>query len=281
MMQDLQELREGRAPWIQAKLPGSPTRIGAAQTANERAKSSLGEPWIAAKLLSSARSLPLRRDHEAAENLLKKIRRKSLAGTLVLVGLLIFGLWAISFGAHRVLPRTAGPLPSAAGIDPVKTGAQTAPAVTAVISVATAPTPTLTKLPKPLPAGRTYLPSTRVARASSPTLFPATSSAMLEIEIEHKFAAAHLSIWVDDSLTYTHPLQGIDQKHMVVFHRVQGHEFHAVQVSPGKHRLRVEVASGGAISNQSAMVEGDFASGREIVLRINFDKRGKMILSLQ
>jgi hypothetical protein len=43
----------------------------------------------------------------------------------------------------------------------------------------------------------------------------------------------------------------------------------------------VEVASGGAISNQSAMVEGEFASGRENVLRINFDKRGKMILSLQ
>src|SRR5207244_10822731 len=30
MVRDLQELREGRAPWMQAKLPGSPTRIGAA-----------------------------------------------------------------------------------------------------------------------------------------------------------------------------------------------------------------------------------------------------------
>ena len=109
----------------------------------------------------------------------------------------------------------------------------------------------------------------------------ATPSAILEIEIEHKFAEAHLSIWVDDSLTYTHPLQGTDTKHMVVFHRVQGHEFHAVQVSPGKHHLQVEVASGGAIPNQSAMVEGEFASGRESVLRINFDKHGKMILSLQ
>jgi len=29
------------------------------------------------------------------------------------------------------------------------------------------------------------------------------------------------------------------------------------------------------------LVDGDFASGRESVLRINFDKRGKMILSLQ
>jgi eukaryotic-like serine/threonine-protein kinase len=281
MVLDVQELREGRAPWSKAKLPGSSTRIGAAQTANERVKSSLGEPWIAAKILSSARSLPLGHDQDAAENLLEQIRRKSLAGTLVLLGLLIFGLWAISFGAHRVLPRTAGPLPSAVGVAPVKTLATPAPAATAVISIPPAPAPIVTKLPKPVPAGRTYPPSTKVARASSPTIPPATSSAMLEIEIEHKFAEAHLSIWVDDSLTYTHPLQGTDTKHMVVFHRVQGHEFHAVQVSPGKHRLRVEVASGGAISNQSAMVDGDFASGRENVLRINFDKRGKMILSLQ
>ncbi len=282
MVRDLQELREGRAPWIQAKLPGSPTRIGAAQTANERAKLSLGEPWIAAKLLSSARSLPLGDDHDAAENLLEKIWRKSLAGTLVLFVLLIFGLWAISFGAHRVLPRTAGPLPSAVELAPVETVAPpAAPAATAVASAATALAPTATKLPKRVPAVRTYLPSTKVVRPSLPILSPVTSSAMLEIEIEHKFADAHLSIWVDDSLTYTHPLQGTDKKHMVVFHRVQGHEFHAVQVSPGQHSLRVEVASGGAISNQSATVEGEFASGRENVLRINFDKHGKMILSLQ
>ncbi len=282
MVQDLQELREGRAPWIQAKLPGSPTRIGAAQTANERAKSPLGEPWIAAKLLSSARSLSLGRDHDTAENLLEKTWRKSLAGTLVLFVLLIFGLWAISFGTHRGLPRTAGPLPAAAELAPVETVAPpTAPVATAVASVTTAPATNVRKLPKPIPAHRTYLPSARVARASSPEISPVTASGMLEIEIEHKFAEAHLSIWVDDSLTYTHPLQGTDKKHMVVFHRVQGHEFHAVQVSPGKHVLRVEVASGGAISNQSAVVEGEFASGRENVLRINFDKGGKMILSLQ
>src|SRR5216684_5767994 len=80
MVLDVQELREGRAPWSTAKLPGSSTSIGVAQTANERVKSSLGEPWIAAKLLSSARSLSLGGDHDAAENLLEKIRRKSLAG---------------------------------------------------------------------------------------------------------------------------------------------------------------------------------------------------------
>ncbi len=280
MVRDIQHLREGREPWNTAKLPASPTIRAAAQATNDGAKSSLGEPWIAAQLLWSARSLPLERDRDDAENPLEKFRRKSLAGAMVLVGLLIFGLWVISFGPRR-LPRAAGPLPSGR-IAPVKM--ETLPVVsaaTAVPSVAAAPAPIVTKLPKAVPAGRTHSPSTKVARASSPTVSPATSSAMLEIEIEHKFADAHLSIWVDDSLTYTHPLQGTDKKHMVVFHRVQGHEFHAVQVSPGKHVLRVEVASGGAISDQSAMVEGEFASGRENVLRINFDKHGKMNLSLQ
>jgi serine/threonine protein kinase len=280
MVRDIQHLREGREPWNTAKLPASPTIRAASQAANDGAKSSLGEPWIAAQLLWSARSLPLEHDRDDAENPLEKFRRKSLAGAVVLVGLLIFGLWVISFGPRR-LPRAAGPLPSGR-IAPVKM--ETLPVVsaaTAVPSVAAAPAPIVTKLPKPVPAGRTHLPSTKVARASSPTVSPATSSAMLEIEIEHKFADAHMSIWVDDSLTYTHPLQGTDKKHMVVFHHVQGHEFHAVQVSPGKHRLRVEVTSGGAISDQSAMVEGEFASGRENVLRINFDKHGKMNLSLQ
>jgi serine/threonine protein kinase len=279
MVRDIQHLQEGREPWNEAKLTASPTIRAAAQTANDGAKSSLGEPGIAAQLLWSARSLPLERDRDAAENPLEKFRRKSLAGFVVLVGLLIFGLWVISFGPRR-LPRAAGPLPPGRGA-PVKMTLPVVSAATAVPSVATPPAPIVTKLPNPVPAGRTRPPSTKVARATASTISPATSSAMLEIEIEHKFADAHLSIWVDDSLTYTHPLQGTDKKHMVVFHQVQGHEFHAVQVSPGKHRLRVEVTSGGAISDQSAMVEGEFASGRENVLRINFGKRGKMNLSLQ
>jgi eukaryotic-like serine/threonine-protein kinase len=294
MVRDIQDLREGREPWNKAKLPASPTIRAAAQTANDGAKSSLGEPGIAAQLLWSARSLPLEHDH-SAENPLEKLRRKSLAGALLLVGLLIFGLWVISFGPRR-LPRAAGPLPPGRGA-PVKMALPVVSAATAVPSVATAPAPLVRKLQKPVPAARTHPPamkvarassppipqppSTKVARASSPMISPATSSAMLEIEIEHKFADAHLSIWVDDSLTYTHPLQGTDKKHLVVFHHVQGHEFHAVQVSPGKHLLRVEVTSGGAISDQSATVAGEFASGRENVLRINFNKRGKMNLSLQ
>jgi serine/threonine protein kinase len=278
MVLDIQELREGREPWSKAKQPGSPTNGSAAQTATEKGGSFLGQPGIAAKLLSSARTLPLGQD--AAENLLAQIRNKSFAGVLVLAGLFIAGLWVISLGPQGVRSRAAEPLPLAGGA-PVKTAAMpTAPAAT-VASVATAPTPVVTQLPKPVPAGRTHPAPVKVARASSPTVSPATSPATLEIEVEHKFAEANLSIWVDDRLTYTHRLEGTDKKHLVVFHHVQGHEFHAMQVSAGKHRLRVQVTSDVASYDQSATVEGEFASGQENVLRINFNKQGEMNLSLQ
>src|SRR5260370_5450779 len=105
---------------------------------------------------------------DAAENRWEKIGRISVAGPLVLFGLLIFGLWAISFGTHRGLPRTAGPLPSAAEVARVETAAPpTAPVATAVASIATAPAPIVTKLPNPVPARRTYRPSTAVTRLSS------------------------------------------------------------------------------------------------------------------
>jgi hypothetical protein len=103
---------------------------------------------------------------------------------------------------------------------------------------------------------------------------------MLEIEVDHKFADARMSIWVDDELTYTHPLLGIDKKHLVVFHRVQGHEFHAVPVPSGKHRLRVQVNPGAGASEQTGIVEGEFAAGSEKMLRIQFSKAGEMNLSL-
>ncbi len=123
--------------------------------------------------------------------------------------------------------------------------------------------------------------------------------------MDHNFEKAHLSIWVDDKLTYTRVLEGTDKKRLGVFHHVQGHELHAMQVPPGKHRLRVRVTSGadagaatGAASgapsetatgaptdlptyDQSAFVDGDFTGGQEPVLRITCNKHGEITLSLQ
>jgi serine/threonine-protein kinase len=123
-----------------------------------------------------------------------------------------------------------------------------------------------------------------VSAVISPVVTPAIPEvpATLEIEVDHKFAEAQLSLWVDDSLTYTHTLEGTEKKRLGgVFHHVEGHELHAMQLSPGKHRLRVRVTSETPTYDQSAFITNDFTSGQENVLRVTFNKHGDINLTLQ
>jgi serine/threonine protein kinase len=254
MVLDIQELREGREPWSKSKRPGSPTGGSSGQTARERARASLVQPGIASSVPLSARSLLLLfLRHGAGENLLNAIRKKSFASTLLLVSLLLVGIGVISFRPLGLRPRIVRPWLRAGEVYPIKsaTSPPTAPAASPVTAVATAPTR------------------------------PPVSPAMLDIEVEHNFTAAHLSVWVDDHSIYTHLLEGSDKKRLIVFHGVQGHESHAMQLAPGKHRVRVRVVSSVDSYDQSGTVAGEFASGKGKVLRIHFNKRGEMNLSLQ
>src|SRR5208283_3315727 len=164
IVQDIQKLREGREPLskTKAKLPGLPAGGSAGQT-------------VAAKQQPSAHALlPW---YGAAEKLLEQLRKRSVAGVLVLAGLFILGLWAISVGPQGVRSRAAGPLPLAGEVATHKTAAApTEPAAT-VPSIAQAPAPIEEKLSKQVPAGRTHPSPTKVARASSPTVSPAASPA--------------------------------------------------------------------------------------------------------
>jgi serine/threonine-protein kinase len=283
MVLDIQELRAGREPWSKAKTPGSPTSKGAAQTANERAGLPLGQPWIAAQLLSTARSVSF--GQRATKSLRELARNKFVALSLVLLAFFVFGLglWTIAFAPQGALPRVAAPPPpSLATPSPPSIGTapiQTEPAPPA--AAATLLTPTLKDIPKVVVVQRKQAPASSVAHAISRDASPPAPSATLVIEVDHRFAEAKLSVWVDDRLTYTHMLEGTDKKRLVVFHHVQGHEVHAIQLSAGKHHLRVEVAPGGGVSDQSATVAGDFNGGRENVLQVNFDKSGEMNLTLQ
>ncbi len=275
MAGDIQALREGRDPRTKAQQsPSDPA--GTAQTANEALTTAALAPLkLAPKSSSGTRSVPIER--RAAENLLENMRKKSFAGALLLLGLVVFGLristvlWphtappqsVASTAITKPLPSTeTKPLPRAEEAAPVKTEA--APAAH-----------------KPRKAAVRPRPST--AKAAVPDAAPSApvSPSLLEIEVEHKFADASLSIWVDDNLTYTHTLEGVDKKHLIVFHQVQGHEFHAMQISPGNHVVRVQVNSGGANGEQSGTVAGEFVSGKEKMLHIHFTKQGKIDLSLE
>lgn len=260
MVLDIQDLQQGREPWSKAKHPDSAGSVAQTPTDSGRFLS-LGPLAAAASSRPNRRAATLQRS--AADNLLATMRRKSFAGAVLLIGVVIFGLrlehlvWQ-----QETLPLVEFKVPS----PPVSLGAAPTKAAAAAI---------VNKHRKRLPAGGSH------AYATTPLLASSISAAMLEIEVDHKFADAHMSIWVDDLLTYTHPLEGVEKKRLVVFRHIQGHEFHAVQIPSGKHTLRVQVIPAAGMSEQSATIDGEFPGGTEKMLRILFGKNGEMNLSLQ
>ncbi|MHB8217966.1 MAG: serine/threonine-protein kinase [Candidatus Sulfotelmatobacter sp.] len=262
---DIQELREGREPWSKTKHPDSAPGASPAQSAKPSPSALITQLTGEFKPQSTSNARP---EERGVARLLLDVRKKSLAGVLLLTGLLVFGMrtgmhtrfigWPQQTSSPKAV--TAPPAPSSLA------------ATDATLSKSATP-PVAAKLQKSVLKSHPY--SKKPASQSSP------APAMLEIEVDHKFAEAHLAIWVDQELTYTHPLQGIDKKHLVVFHRVQGHEFHAVQIPPGKHLLLVQVSPGAGASEQSGTVEGEFAGGSEKMLRILFSKSGEMNLTIE
>jgi hypothetical protein len=124
--------------------------------------------------------------------------------------------------------------------------------------------------------------SKNIAATNTVTTEPSRAApASLQIEVEHQFTEANLSIWIDDHLAYTCPLHGAVRKHLVFSRGIQGYRSDAVQLTPGKHRVRVRVHSPVKAYDQSKTVAGNFVSGHENVLRINFAKHGEMNVAFQ
>jgi serine/threonine protein kinase len=270
MVLDIQDLREGRELWSKAKQPGV-TAGGAPGVTTEKDKL-----LATGKLATMAKSrLPKRVQSQqkgVAEKLLNKMGRTSVVGAVFLAGLLLFGL-----RLDRILwPKSPTP-----GLQEknVSTTSPLAGEVATLKSAAVAAAPAVSEKVAPTPVHKavTKLATDgKVAAVSHPAV---PAPATLDIEVDHKFAAATLSIWVDDRLSYTRTLEGTDKKHLVLFHHVQGHEIHAMPIPAGNHHLRVQITAGENSSDQS--VTGDFSSGSEKLLRVLCDKRGQMNLNLE
>ncbi len=279
MVLDIQELRAGREPWSKAKEPDS---AGAIQSGNERARSGNLRPLAAASRRSSAGAKP--GEQGVVLQLLEKMRNPTFAAAAVLlIGLLVFAARATQFMVPRegALPKS---IPVAREIASPSIASPTIASPTGGVATANL----LVNPAKAVSTSQTYKSRKPISMEVSPTRSagsssrqPEASPAMLEIEVDHKFAEANLSIWVDGRLSFAHELEGTEKKRLVVFHHVQGHEFHAVQIPAGKHLLRVQVTSAANPSGQAGTVEGDFASGGEKMLRIQFDKSEQMNLTLQ
>jgi serine/threonine-protein kinase len=260
MVLDIQDLQQGREPWSKAKHPDSVGDI--LQSAADSGRFPSMGP-LAAQTIRRSDQRSSRLQRGAAESLLATMRKQSLAGALLVVGLLVLGIRV----GHLAWDEEALPAPAI----------KTAPAAPVISEPSKSESSLLPRANSDPIAGGSH-PSPIEGKHSSPRI----PAALLEIEVDHKFVDATLSVWVDDLLTYSHPLEGIEKRHLVMFHQVQGHEFHAMQISPGKHLLKVQISSGANLSEQqAATIEGKFVSGEETMLRINFDNRGQMNLSLQ
>src|SRR5208282_4982773 len=295
MVLDIQHMQQGHEPWSKAKGQASPSRGKDVPTDKKKTRASVrgGQPAVATIFRSPA--LPLHSGHEATRNLLKNLRTRALIGVFLLVGF-VFGIRIISTRHHPVPPQASQPVATpkrmtvaeaiAAGEamatdNPVMAAQPVAPAepvtnpripATPARSASRPSTPrtkVTASLAKAATAGGNSVPG---ESASLSAVSSAKSPAMLEVEVDHKFASAQLSIWVDGQRTYERQLEGTDKKRLVVFHHVEGHELHAMQLLPGQHSLRVQVTSEAANYDQSATVTGRFPSGGETVLRINCNK---------
>ena len=98
----------------------------------------------------------------------------------------------------------------------------------------------------------------------------AVADSNVEIRIESRFSDATLKIWIDDHLSYEHPLHDGRKKHLLLLGGAK--ESVTIPVSAGKHALRIEVRSASEQYDETKSVDGEFLSGGERILSINFEK---------
>jgi serine/threonine protein kinase len=113
-------------------------------------------------------------------------------------------------------------------------------------------------------------------------LTPIVSSGTLRIEIEHHFTKAHASVWVDNSLVYTHQLHGDSKRRGLVFRRVEGYQLDAVNVSTGRHEVRVRIQSpNDSYDETTTMADATIGTNGSILRVVCGKKSGRLELKLE
>jgi serine/threonine-protein kinase len=308
MVLDIQYLEQCKELWSKTQQESSAESL-AEHIAKAKARlSSLNHAALTyqATTTSSARLW----SNGSPSDLKKGVIQKLSVGALVMIVFLVFGLISISLNRRVGPPRLTAGLPQT---EPTLSMETAPPVVTASASVPKAPTSEKTVRPTRQTSPRALRASlkrdkqnkpleqasyTEVQKISAPSAAAAsnlalplatppvnTASATLGIEVEHRFPAAYLSIWVDEQLAYTRLLSGNDKKTLGVFHHVAGHEFHAMQISPGKHHLRVQVtaeaSTGLPAFDGSATLDRELSSSHENMLHVIFLKNGEMNLTME
>ena len=118
---------------------------------------------------------------------------------------------------------------------------------------------------------------------SSASTEPASAEpAAMQIDIQHPFADAELTVWLDNRAIYSRRLHGEASKHALVFRQVRGHYSDSIQVPSGQHQIHVRVRTPDDSYDQSKTISGSFAAEEQAILRILCDRHGSELdVSLQ
>jgi hypothetical protein len=119
---------------------------------------------------------------------------------------------------------------------------------------------------------RRFTEATVEGAQASPTQ---ADSCELGIAVEHHFATADLSVWIDDQAKYSHSLRGAIKKRVVLFKGIDGYLSDVVQLAPGDHHIRVRVVSADGAYDESSSISGSFMPGSGKMLAVAFDRHNR------
>jgi len=94
--------------------------------------------------------------------------------------------------------------------------------------------------------------------------------ATLRLRVQHSLRSAQLSVWVDGDLTYSESLVGITKRKFGFIPEVQGSLSKTLLVTPGTHRIKVQVASDG--NSWENAISGDFVHDRQRTLSVSANR---------
>src|SRR5437588_798844 len=110
--------------------------------------------------------------------------------------------------------------------------------------------------------------------SAPPASVPLKPDARVQIDIEHQFAKAHASVWLDNKLVYSRDLYSAAKPRLLVFRRrSHAHVSEMVQLPAGKHRMRVRLQSVSDAFDETKAFPAILKPNSESTLRIDVNKK--------
>jgi eukaryotic-like serine/threonine-protein kinase len=138
-----------------------------------------------------------------------------------------------------------------------------------------APLPPPAAVPSPVAAEPTPKPTASAARVqpSARTAVPVPAAGRLRIDFDHPLKAGDLRVWVDGAQVIHERISGTVRKKAVVFKLAQGKFRETLEVSPGVHIVRFQIAWGDNVKAEE--ITGTFAPGETKTLAADLGRLRK------